>query len=351
MTTPEADSLLSLANELLALADLRTDPTAVRALAGGRNNRVFRVETRDDASFLLKLYYHHSSDPRDRLGQECAFLSYLQESRSDYAPRLLATFRPAHAALLEFIEGTRLTTADVQESDIDQAGEFFRQANAGNHTTAALALPNASEACFSIAEHLERTGCRVARLAALPAQDDIDADAARFVADEMTPLWLEVQASIKAQWPDAETRAATLPHAERCLSPSDFGYHNALREPSGRLRFVDFEYAGWDDPAKLICDFANQPDLPLPRALSHRFRDTVLSLSRNPALLQQRAEALEPLYQIKWACICLNIFLSTGRTRDHFTEGGVNDDRPRRLLQLQRAREMLARAAQPALHR
>ena len=42
--------------------------------------------------------------------------------------------------------------------------------------------------------------------------------------------------------------------AQRALSPSDFGLHNALRGQDGQLRFVDFEYFGWDDPVKLVSD-------------------------------------------------------------------------------------------------
>ena len=63
--------------------------------------------------------------------------------------------------------------------------------------------------------------------------------------------------------------------ADRCVSPSDFGFHNALREPSGRLRFIDFEYAGWDDPAKLVCDFFCQPAVPAPAGAFDRFAAAV----------------------------------------------------------------------------
>ena len=51
---------------------------------------------------------------------------------------------------------------------------------------------------------------------------------------------------------------------EKSLSPSDFGFHNMLIDKNGRLRFIDFEYAGWDDPAKIICDFFCQPKFPVP---------------------------------------------------------------------------------------
>src|SRR6185503_11886129 len=46
------------------------------------------------------------------------------------------------------------------------------------------------------------------------------------------------------------------------LSPSDFGYHNAVLADDETVRFFDFEYAGWDDPAKLVCDFFNQVEVP-----------------------------------------------------------------------------------------
>jgi hypothetical protein len=34
------------------------------------------------------------------------------------------------------------------------------------------------------------------------------------------------------------------------LSLSDFGLHNPLRHPDGKLAFLGFEYFGWDEPAK-----------------------------------------------------------------------------------------------------
>ena len=42
---------------------------------------------------------------------------------------------------------------------------------------------------------------------------------------------------------------------EKIISPSDFGLHNAKLGEDGKLAFFDFEYAGWDDPAKTIADF------------------------------------------------------------------------------------------------
>ena len=33
----------------------------------------------------------------------------------------------------------------------------------------------------------------------------------------------------------------------KCISPSDFGFHNSIIDREGNINFVDFEYSGWDD--------------------------------------------------------------------------------------------------------
>ena len=41
------------------------------------------------------------------------------------------------------------------------------------------------------------------------------------------------------------------------------GSNDALRQTDGRLRYVDFDYFGWDDPAKLTADFLLHPAMQL----------------------------------------------------------------------------------------
>ena len=57
----------------------------------------------------------------------------------------------------------------------------------------------------------------------------------------------------------------------RCfLSPSDFGFHNILQS-EGRLNFLDFEYAGRDDLAKLLSDFRLCPEIKVKKKYSEIF--------------------------------------------------------------------------------
>ena len=134
-----------------------------------------------------------------------------------------------------------------------------------------------------------------------------------------------------------------LPQSERCLSSSDFGYHNAIETRDGELRFVDFEYAGWDDPAKLVCDFFHQVQVPVPKSHFERFSLSICRLFERPEILRRRIELLMPVFGIKWCCIVLNEFLPTSAERRSFSGGPDRaDERERKARQLEKSRELLA---------
>ena len=93
------------------------------------------------------------------------------------------------------------------------------------------------------------------------------------------------------------------------LSPSDFGFHNAIRKDNGDIVFLDFEHFGWDDPAKLISDFLFHPKMNLDLKLKKKFVDNMLSIFSSDNPLKYRFEILYPLFALKWCLICLNEFL------------------------------------------
>lgn len=316
----------SIAAELLKSIG-KIAPLRIASLPGGRNNRVWRVDCGSE-SFLLKNYFWSESDPRDRLGQEWAFLDFLQSIGSRKAPAPLAKDPSTRFALLEFIQGN--PPQEIGETDILDAAHFFAEMNA--RRAFAKNLPPVSEACFSIQAHLETTAARIDRLQQIQSTSEDHEQAAIFIRDTLLPLWHDLRKRIE-DIPDS-ARREFLPTAERCLSPSDFGFHNALRQSDGSLRYVDFEYAGRDDPAKTLIDFTNQPDRLLPENLAALFFEKTIHLFPNPDALHHRLALLTPLYQIKWACICLNAFFPGRPTDPH---------RPLS-LQLSRARVSAIRA-------
>lgn len=307
-------------------------------LRGGANNRVFSC----DSTFLIKRYFAHPDDPRDRFATEQKFYTYLSSCGVTQTPRALSWDASARVGVFSFIDGA--SPPAVTGDHVDAAIEFVRDLNRLSNKTAAGLLSPASEACFSLDAHLAAVARRVDALRLLsPDESVLDHEARGFVQDILVPAWKEVVAQIN-EHTSAEDRATELNAVERCVSPSDFGFHNTLVKSDGRVVFFDFEYAGWDDPAKLVSDFFCQPEHPVPEVYFSAFVAGVanaLFLPRESGF-ERRCQLLFPLYQIKWSCILLNEFTANGRRRRTFSLGETAAAE-RRERQLRRARELLNR--------
>jgi hypothetical protein len=291
---------------------------------------------------LLKVYFQHPDDPRDRLDAEFAFCRFAWQAGLRCVPQPLACNRERKLGLYEFIEGQAPAPGDVAWPMVQQAMDFFRELNRHRTLPAAQALPIASEACFTLAQHLHCVERRLARLQQLDRTALPGKEAAALVDGQLHALWGQIQQKVlaqAAQWslPPEEPIVAE----DRCLSPSDFGFHNALVS-GGRLRFVDFEYAGWDDPAKTVCDFFCQPAVPVPAEHFDRVAAALTGHTAAPQRSLERAALLLPVYQIKWCCIMLNDFLPVGNERRAFARES-DDQESRRRAQLQKVRLALRR--------
>ena len=225
-------------------------------------------------------------------------------------------------------------------SHVEQALEFWAQINRHRSEKSAQSLPAASEACFSIADHLQIVQRRIEKLSAIAPTDDIDRTAQKFVNDKLLPGWRQVREKIENAAMAAKDQP--IPTQYRCLSPSDFGFHNALQTESGSLVFHDFEYAGWDDPAKLVGDFFCQPKIPVPASFRTQFIQRIMKELSLPPDYQQRINLLMDVCRLKWCCIVLNEFLPAGAHRRQFRKN-VPDFQERKRRQLDLAAHLLDR--------
>jgi hypothetical protein len=330
-------ALLRAAAGLAAVAGM-TGTVALTPVPGGRNNRAFVLTAGRDKAFL-KAYFRHPDDPRDRLRSETALLAHAEALGIDTVTRVLAKDAAAGLALFAFIEGRRLAPEEVGDRHVDAAAELYLALNSRPAELPAelsAELFDASEACFSLKQHQDCVERRVGRLARA-AGCGMRADGAHFVAGELVPAWAEIKAGIMARASDLPGGLeATLSQKLRRVSPSDFGFHNALLTPAGGLVFLDFEYAGLDDPAKLVCDFFCQPEVPVGREHLPGFLARVAEASRADATLPERVRLLLPAYGIKWCCIMLNDFLPLGVSRRDFAGDGETKVRCDRQLALAR---------------
>jgi hypothetical protein len=236
--------------------------------------------------------------------------------------------------LYEFIEGRILLPEELAVEHVEQAIDFYRDLNRHKGDAAARTLPRASEACFTLGEHLACVERRVERLVALENTTAEGREASRLVHVALIPSWQQIhKRAVSAATGLPPALDEPLPRQDQRLSPSDFGFHNAILAADGRLRFIDFEYAGWDDPAKTVCDFLCQPAVPVPGEWADPFARALVSDLSDPDWHLRRVGLLRDVYRVKWCCILLNDFLPAGRQRRLFAQdAGAESDRRRAQL-------------------
>jgi hypothetical protein len=336
-----ANNLALLADVLLKHAGISEKILTIEAMHRGGNNQLYRINC-PDQFYILKKYFQHPEDLRDRLMAEYTFSKIATERAPGQTPTPLAKSEPERAALYEFVDGAPVTHAsEVTLAHIKQAAEFIAKLNRVGSEGAIPNTASASEACFSIEKHIGRVDERLDELSGVLNSDVSNRDFDVFMGRLMV-RWHAIKAHIMqtCQRDPLLDFSARLAPSARILSPSDFGFHNALIRSDQTVVFIDFEYAGWDDPAKLIGDFFSQVAIPIDRAYFKVFVETAFSDYADYVALYKRAGLLLALYKIKWCCIVLNVFLPKHLARRKFANSSLNSA-DIKYAQLQKASTLL----------
>jgi hypothetical protein len=312
-------------------------PDSVERLPGGANNVVAKI-TQGPETFLAKMYFNHPRDPRDRLGTEFATLSFLWNHGIRCIPRPIAMNRDCNLGIYQFIQGSRLATGQVTWPDVLQLCDLLRGMWMLRELPGANQLPDASEARFSARTYYDHVQARLERVEAA-LRDDVPSPARDLVLTQTRPAWETltefVEKRSKAYHVDLD---AVLPKARRTISPADHGFHNTLRNSQGNLVFLDFEYAGWDQPAQMLANACLQPEIPLPTQLRRPFLKIMVTEMPGDDQLVFQLRLLYPLLSFKWSLIMLNEFLPVSGERRSFAS--VNAE-ARRAAQLEKSRRQV----------
>ena len=328
-TDQHTESLKTTAAQLLA-----STVQTVEAVGGGRNSQVYRLVVEPGRFYALKAYFRHPSDSRTRMETEFGSLTFLWENGVRNVPRPVIASHEQGLAIYQWIEGKGFRPEDVSGESIDAAISFLSRLAKMRSRRGAVSLGPASEAYFSgraIVDNLRR------RLEPLQSSSK-DSDLEKFLRRKFIPalaLILDWSRSCAGGAFDAE-----LSQEARTLSPSDFGFHNALKNGLGETFFLDFEYFGWDDPAKTISDFLLHPAMALSPVLKQRFATSLVRELSSDGL-STRLRALYPLFGLKWCLILLNEFLPEHMLRRRFAAMSEGDQRQKQAEQLAKAENML----------
>jgi hypothetical protein len=307
-----------------------SDPT-LTACHGGRNSRVYRVD-RAGERFALKFY---PPDGRWRVEREYAAVSFFADAQIWCVPRPVCADVSHNAAVYTWLDGQAVS--DANHGDIDALAAFASKLHALRGLSGADIFKDAAEACYAPATILGQIDTRLERLAGVSGEPALE----EFLRAQFAPVLS--RESARPSLPKGPAASV-----QRTLSPSDFGLHNALRTAAGELSFLDFEYFGWDDPVKLVCDVCWHPGMALRDGLRARFIERCRDIyADGDAAWDARMAAAYPLYGLRWCLIVLNEFVPTLWHRR--VAAGVDGLAPGvRGAQLLKAQALLKRIAEHA---
>lgn len=266
-------------------------------LGTGNRHAVFLL-ARDGQRAVLKIHEAQSAGRRDSFAHELLMHQFYAEHVRCHIPKILVADEKYRALIFEHIEGSPVGGVMSSLADVEAMAAFLVETNQPGILDHArrLDIPCASEAGWSAREHWQCARGRVEALLALSPGDKETLSMQKFLRAGVLPALIEA-------------KQENLPVASACLSPSDFGFHNVLRQQDGSFCFLDFEHAGMDDPAKLGADFILQPEAPLDVARTCAF---LKHLGTEPPFfssLARRVREILPVQKAKWISIILNVFL------------------------------------------
>lgn len=281
----------------------RATDLRIARLSGGANNLVFLG---DDSvrRLILKVYPQAGAEGERRFRAESEFLALAGEAAPTLVAKVLATDRGLRAVALEELIGAPVSEhMPPTAQDVAAAARLLTLINQDQALAKARVTSTAADGFRTLTEHRRDIERRVSELTIDHLTAPERADATALIAETRQAFDRASQGLDDAL--NSKAIDDRLDDAFLCVSPSDFGFHNAVRTTSG-VKFFDFEFAGWDDPTKCLIDFFLQPRIPTPVAHETTI-ESALATCIPVGLLQRRAAALRPLLAVKWLTIVLAV--------------------------------------------
>jgi hypothetical protein len=221
----------------------------------GRNNSVTHYRGPSD-QFILKRS-PNTDVGKTRFDREFWFLRLCNSVGITGVPQIRDNCAQHLVLELSFESGTALDTVNI--SYARQMLDFLRQINLMSGEVAGLPF----DAIESVATTRDFTLTIDSRLKRLEGMKAAGAGQLEPIENVLGAVVSYLRSALYQK--DLETLEGLIERTRRSvfgkqfLSPSDFGSHNILVN-TGRLKFIDFEYAGFDSGLNLLGDTITQPD-------------------------------------------------------------------------------------------
>ncbi len=277
---------------------------SVTRLRDGLNSNAYKISTsRGDSALKL---YPLGNDTEFRFKRETEYIEFLNNGGINKSPKLEESCPSEKWAKIQWINGTKPEI--LEEGDINQISDFINEIKEAEiKNTYGLDLLDAKESCFSVKcwKTMFENRFRLISKQERDTKDDSQKEAIDWLLKIIIPSTIK---KIEALEED-EVRYSLFANVmiETIMSPSDVGIHNTIKDGQGNLWFIDFEYAGKDDVAKLVADWVLQPNNKLSRELE---KELIQRLSRQVIVDQakwlKRYAHIKELIRCKWCMIMLS---------------------------------------------
>ena len=289
---------------------------SINKINQGKNSNVYTLRNKKNNFLILKEYPNDNLGVKHRLKKELKALKILDNS--NYVPKVIHHNYSMDIIMLEYIEGKSIRK--ISNKNIEDALIFVKKLYKLSQN---IKFNLATEACLSANELIRQIDCRFDDLKIIADEDLQD------LISKLSELYKNLKVKSLETWPKKNIDNK-LEKKYLVLNPSDFGFHNSILDNNNILKFIDFEYFGFDDPVKLVSDFLWHPGMKLSKLQKKKFALNSFKLFKDDENFYKRFCSALPLYGIRWSLIILNDFL---KNRNNISK--TEEKKVKELLKLQ----------------
>jgi len=280
----------------------------IKRINGGINNPTYLVSNHK-LKLVLKYIKKYDDSKFDRFKAEKQFYKLMENIGNKNTPKLVEYFDNERILILEHIESDLNSQFPlINDKAINDCINFIHDINKNKNVAKILIQQKAADYYNSITGHIDNINLRLLTFEFnhLPEEYQNNAkELLKKIKNKWGIIRIETLEFIKNN-PNQNFISENL----LIISPSDFGFHNILTNHNNSY-FIDFEFSGWDDPAKLYCDFILQPKFKIPNYYHQHLKQNFINMEYLDKY-ERRINILYELLKFKWIIIKFN-FLNSNK--------------------------------------
>lgn len=284
------------------LNSININKYSISPVKKGRNNLVYLIKFKNK-KYILKKYITKKNTTNDNFKTELKFYKIMKSLKINKVPSLISFNSKLKFIMLSHLPGNQIKR--LNQNLIKQIIFFIFEINKIK-LNKEIKYQEASDSCFSIYDYILSVDNRINKLKKISKSLNQSSLLYKFTNKKIIPMWSVIR---KETYLNAKKMKINIYRKikknEFILSPSDFGLHNMIKNRNN-VYFYDFEYAGWDDPVKLVMDFNCQPDYDI----KNNYKNKMFEIFNNNKSYIVRYNLLIKLNRLKWTCVILNNFVN-----------------------------------------